>query len=98
VALPLAQAQIQLDAAAALARVAAWEIDAACPTAAVRAAAARVSACRAGLLAAYTCHQTFGAMGAMLEGPVFYISRRLRQLASQPPTLEGATDALWASL
>lgn len=98
VALPLAQAQIQLGAAAALARAAAWEIDSSRPTATIRAAAARVSASKAGLLAAYTCHQSFGAMGAMLEGPVFYISRRLRQIASQPPTLQAARDALWASL
>ena len=98
VALPLAQAQIELDAASSLARAAAWELAVSTPTAATRAAAARVSACRAGLLAARTCHQSFGAMGAMLDGPVFYISRRLRQIANQPPSLESARDALWKSL
>jgi len=98
VALPLAQAQIQLEAATSLARTAAWELAALRPTAMTRAAAARVAATQAGLLAARTCHQSFGAMGAMLEGPVFFISRRLRQLASQPPSLENARDALWESL
>jgi hypothetical protein len=62
------------------------------------AAAARLSARRAALDAAHTCHQLFGAVGITLEGPVFHISRRLRQLASQPPGESAARASLLAQL
>ena len=94
VAHPLADAHVRLEAAATLARIAAhaWDADAADLRA--RAAAARLSATRAALEAAHTCHQLFGAQGITLEGPVFHVSRRIRQLASQPPSSDGARDAL----
>ena len=85
VAHPLADCAISLDAAATLARMAAFQFQAGAAKAAATAAAARLSARRAALDSAHTCHQLFGAVGITLEGPVFHISRRLRQLASQPP-------------
>jgi len=96
VAHPLADARVRLDAAATLARVAAhaWDTDA--PDLRAHAAAARLSAARAGLDAAHTCHQLFGALGITLEGPVFRFSRRLRQLASGAPGEAGARAALLA--
>jgi len=94
VAHPLADARVRLDAAATLARIAAhaWDTDAADLRA--RAAAARLSATRAALDAAHTCHQLFGAQGITLEGPVFHVSRRIRQLASQPPPADAPREAL----
>jgi len=82
---PLADAAIQLDAAATLSRVAAdrWdERDGAAPR---LAGAARLSAARAALRAAHTAHQVFGALGVTLDGPAFHVSRRIRQLAAAPP-------------
>jgi len=40
------------------------------------------------------CHQAFGAIGITLEGPVFHISRRIRQLASLPPGAAPARAAV----
>jgi alkylation response protein AidB-like acyl-CoA dehydrogenase len=89
VAHPLADCAIRLGAATTLARAAAarWEraADESGLVAALRAAAAaRLSAARAALAAAHTCHQLFGAVGITLEGPVFHVSRRIRQLATHP--------------
>jgi alkylation response protein AidB-like acyl-CoA dehydrogenase len=94
VAHPLADARIRLDAAATLARIAAHAWDEGAPGLRARAAAARLSASRAALEAAHTCHQLFGALGITLEGPVFHVSRRLRQLASQPPAADAARAVL----
>lgn len=96
VAHPLAECAIALDAAATLARMAAFQFEEDASGATATAAAARLSATRAGLDAAHTCHQLFGAVGITLEGPVFHISRRLRQLASQPPGDAAARGALLA--
>ena len=49
---------------------------------------------RVRLDAAHTCHQLFGAQGITLEGPVFHVSRRIRQLASQPPPADAPREAL----
>ncbi|MDJ0847653.1 MAG: acyl-CoA dehydrogenase family protein [Myxococcota bacterium] len=99
VAHPLADGHTALAGAATLARAAAFHLDAgeAAP-ARQRAAAARLSACRAAVEAAHTCHQLFGALGIMLEGPVFHVSRRIRQLASQPPGDGPAREALLVQL
>jgi alkylation response protein AidB-like acyl-CoA dehydrogenase len=96
VAHPLADCAVRLGSAATLARAAAFEFDrgGTSETVAATAAAARLSASRAGLAAAHTCHQLFGAQGIALEGPVFRVSRRLRQLASQPPSVESCRQAL----
>jgi alkylation response protein AidB-like acyl-CoA dehydrogenase len=85
VAHPLAECWIRLSAAETLARAAAFRFDAGDPAARATAAAARLSARRAALEAAHVCHQLFGAAGIALEGPVFHVTRRIRQLASQPP-------------
>ncbi len=44
---------------------------------------AKLSASGAAVRAVHVCHQVFGAIGITLEGPVFHVSRRIRQLASQ---------------
>jgi len=85
VAHPLADCSMALAAAAGLARAAGCHFDARTESARASAAAARLSASRAGVETAQVCHQLFGALGITLEGPVFRISRRIRQLASQPP-------------
>jgi alkylation response protein AidB-like acyl-CoA dehydrogenase len=92
VAHPLADCSMALGAAAGLARAAACHFDAQDERARSAAAAARLSACRASVEAAQVCHQLFGALGITLEGPVFHISRRIRQLASQPPDDASARD------
>jgi alkylation response protein AidB-like acyl-CoA dehydrogenase len=84
VAHPLADAVIALDAAATLARVAAWEWDERDPGAGTRAAAARLSASRAAERAAHAAHQAFGALGVMRDGPAFFASRRILQLVATP--------------
>ncbi len=85
VAHPLADCRIALTAARSLARTAAFHWDAnGWEAAAPWAGAARLSGARAGLHALRTAHQVFGALGITLEGPAFHLSRRIRQLASQP--------------
>jgi alkylation response protein AidB-like acyl-CoA dehydrogenase len=88
VAHPLTDCSMRLGAARALARRAAFEYDedgAGRREVRAMASAAKLSANAGALAAAYVCHQVFGANGITLEGPVFHISRRIRQLASQPP-------------
>ncbi|MDX1735388.1 MAG: acyl-CoA dehydrogenase family protein, partial [Halioglobus sp.] len=81
---PLADCAIGLSAAQTLARAAACHFDDADDSRARQlAAAAAMSARRHALQTAYTCHQAFGAVGVTLEGPVFRLSRRIRQVASQ---------------
>ena len=94
VAHPLADAQIRLDSAATLARLAAFAWDSRAKDTAVRAAAARVSALNAALDAAHVCHQLFGAVGITLEGPVFHVSRHIRQLVSQAPRSAATREVL----
>ena len=99
VAHPLADCSMALSAAATLARAAAFHLeDGGEARARPTAAAARLSACRAGVETGHVCHQLFGAIGITLEGSVFHVSRRLRQLASQPPTGSAAREALLADL
>jgi len=97
VAHPLADSWMQLVSGQELARAAAFDFDAGdLAKARLRAGAARIAAARAGVETAHTCHQLFGAIGITLEGPVFRVSRRLRQLASQPPDDSPAREALLA--
>jgi alkylation response protein AidB-like acyl-CoA dehydrogenase len=96
VAHPLADCHVALAGVRALARAAAFRFDTGAADARATAAAARVAAQRAGVEAAHTCHQLFGAQGITLEGPVFHVSRRIRQLASQPPGAAGSREALLA--
>jgi alkylation response protein AidB-like acyl-CoA dehydrogenase len=85
VALPLADCAMATGAAGALARAAAFALDTGATDAPARAAAARLSAARAALAAAHAAHQTFGAQGVTRDGPVFEVSRRIRQQACAPP-------------
>jgi hypothetical protein len=102
VAHPLADASMSVAAAATLARAAAFAFDragaaVAAPAVLAASGAARLSAARAGLLAVHTCHQVFGAIGITLEGPVFHVSRRIRQLATHPCGDAPARDAVLAA-
>jgi alkylation response protein AidB-like acyl-CoA dehydrogenase len=94
VAHPLADCAIALEVAQTLARAAAWEIEGDAKTAGSTAAAARLSSRRAAVDASYVCHQLFGALGISVEGPVFHVSRRIRQLASLPPDTAGSRAAV----
>lgn len=80
---PLAECAIRARAAATLARIAAHELEVGAPTAALKSASARLAAEQAAMQTVYACHQSYGAMGMTVDGPVYYISRRLRQLANQ---------------
>jgi alkylation response protein AidB-like acyl-CoA dehydrogenase len=98
VAHPLADCAMRLAAARDLARRAASCFDAGDARGAELAAAARLSARAASLEAASTSHQVFGALGVTVEGPAFFASRRIRQLASLPPGTERAREAVLAPL
>jgi alkylation response protein AidB-like acyl-CoA dehydrogenase len=82
VAHPLAAAWIRISGAEMLARAAAHDADEGVPEAPALAAAAWLSARKAALGAALRSHQTFGAVGITLEGPVFSLTRRIRSWAS----------------
>jgi alkylation response protein AidB-like acyl-CoA dehydrogenase len=104
VAHPLADCAIRLDCAGALARAAAFhfdESDASERSGSLReaarfAACAHASACDAALAAAYVAHQVVGAVGITLEGPVFCVSRRIRQLVAEAPGRDTSRDRLLA--
>jgi alkylation response protein AidB-like acyl-CoA dehydrogenase len=100
VAHPLADCEMHLAAAETLARQAAFrfdqvrgEVDA---QVASDAGCARLSAAAASVESAHVCHQLFGALGITLEGPVFHLSRKIRQLASQAPRADAARNAVLA--
>jgi alkylation response protein AidB-like acyl-CoA dehydrogenase len=92
VAHPLADCFVHCEAASALARAAAWEADEGSAGARAGAAAARLSARGAALEAVHVGHQVFGAVGIALEGPVFHVSRAVRQLASAPLGADAAAE------
>jgi alkylation response protein AidB-like acyl-CoA dehydrogenase len=94
VALPLADCRIRLDSAETLARRAGYALAQGHDDAPAHAAAALLSACSASLIGVNVCHQVFGAIGITLEGPVFHVTRRIRQLAGQPPGLAHARALL----
>ncbi|HWM20992.1 MAG TPA: acyl-CoA dehydrogenase family protein [Ilumatobacteraceae bacterium] len=85
VAHPLADCFIKLAAARTLARIAAHAIDSEADDAGPAAAAARLSATRAALRTAFQTHQTYGAMGFTVEGPIGTRSARIRQTSLFPP-------------
>lgn len=95
---PLADCAIGLTAAQTLTRAAACSFDSAgtgeLHEASCLAAGAVMSARCASLNAAYVCHQVFAGIGITLDGPAFHISRRIRQLASAPPTGTREQDLL----
>ena len=96
VAHPLADAWIALLAAESLERAAACALAAGHADARARTAAARLSAERAALATLRAAHQTLGALGITLEGPLFHLSRRVRQLAALPPDATSAEAAVRA--
>jgi len=99
VAHPLADCSMRLAAGRALARAAAWHFDEGdLPAASSRAASARLACAAAAVEAAHVGHQVFGAIGITLEGPVFHLSRRIRQLASTPPGADRARQRMLARL
>jgi alkylation response protein AidB-like acyl-CoA dehydrogenase len=83
---PLADVAIRTRAARALTRIAAYAADSTdgrnAPTAA---ATARLSATRAAVDATYRAHQSFGALGFTVEGPVARVGQRVRQVSLHPP-------------
>jgi len=79
---PLAESSIRVRAAGGLARLAAHQVDLGLERAYATAQSARISAENAALKAINVCHQSYGAMGMTEEGPVAYVSRRLRQLVN----------------
>ncbi|MCX4727934.1 acyl-CoA dehydrogenase family protein [Streptomyces sp. NPDC090052] len=84
VAHPIANAGLGLEAAEKLIKVAARAVDHGHPQASGLASAARLSASRAAMDAAFVSHQTHGAMGYSVEGPVGHIAQRIRQLSMLP--------------
>ena len=98
VAHPLADCHMALSAATGLARSAAFAFDhdASVP---VRAAAkARLSASRAALETIHVVHQVFGAVGITLEGPIYHLTRRLRQWVADAPTMAHARGVVLGDL
>ena len=79
VAHPLADCHLRVVAARTVTRIAAHALDAEDQHAAAAAATARRSATGAALETAYQAHQTYGAMGFTVEGPIGNRSARIRQ-------------------
>jgi alkylation response protein AidB-like acyl-CoA dehydrogenase len=91
---PLASSHLQLAAADALVRVAAHAIDSDADDQAARAAAALVSASGAAVETSYRAHQTLGAMGFTVEGPIGRRSQLIRQTAASAAALTDLTSAV----
>jgi alkylation response protein AidB-like acyl-CoA dehydrogenase len=94
----LADVHLRLTAARHLVRLAAHALDSGSADAVTAAARARLSATRAGLDAAYTAHQTLGAMGFTVEGPVAGVARRIRHVSLLPPGPSRAREVVLARL
>ncbi|WTW99196.1 acyl-CoA dehydrogenase family protein [Streptomycetaceae bacterium NBC_01309] len=84
VAHPIVDTGLGLEAAEKLVKVAAQAIDVGHREGSALAAAARLSASRAAMDAAFVSHQTHGAIGYSVEGPVGHIAQRIRQLSLLP--------------
>ncbi|MBW2229628.1 MAG: acyl-CoA dehydrogenase family protein [Deltaproteobacteria bacterium] len=111
VAHPLADCQIHLLASRELARSAAYDFDCSdhsdcsdysseneIPKFQNAALIARLSARASAVEATHVCHQVFGALGITTEGPAWHVSRRIRQLASQPPGPEVARERILGAI
>lgn len=81
IAHPLADCHLRLAAARTTTRTAAHAIDTCGQHAPAAAATARRSATRAALETAYHVHQTYGAMGFTVEGPIGNRSAKIRQIS-----------------
>lgn len=95
---PLAALSVRLRAARLLVRTAAFGLDTDDPDAIGASATARLSATRTATAVAYQAHQTFGAMGFTLEGPVAHLAQRIRQLGLTAPGPEPARGRVLAGL
>ncbi|MBO2457550.1 acyl-CoA dehydrogenase family protein [Actinomadura violacea] len=84
VAHPLVTAGAALTSAEKLTTMAALAIDGGHPDGAALAASARLSASRAAVEAAMVAHQTLGAIGFSVEGPIGPVAQRIRQFAASP--------------
>lgn len=82
VSFPLADVRIRLTASGVLARLAAHAVGRSTSSAHSDAAVARASATESALAAAYCAHQTFGAMGFTVEGPIGRVSALIRQIST----------------
>ncbi len=82
---PLADVEIRTRAARALTRMAAYAVDTTPGGGDAPAATARLSATRAAVDATYRAHQSFGALGFTVEGPVARVGQRVRQVSLHPP-------------
>jgi alkylation response protein AidB-like acyl-CoA dehydrogenase len=98
VAHPLADAHMHIEAASSLARRAAFEFDHGEAGAGLPAAHARLSAAAAALEAIHVVHQVFGAIGITLEGPIYHMTRRLRQWVAEAPSAHASQAAVLAGL
>ncbi len=94
VAHPLADVAMRVDAAQHLARIAAYALDNDQTGWRTAAATARLSATRSALAATYRAHQTLGAMGYTVEGPVAHVGQRIRQVSLLPPGPNAAREAV----
>lgn len=94
---PFADCYVGVTAARALVRQSAYLIDTAGPDATAAAATARRSATRAALDTVLHAHQTYGAMGFTVEGPIGNRSAKVRQvsLAAAPPDSNDRVLAKW---
>jgi alkylation response protein AidB-like acyl-CoA dehydrogenase len=81
VAHPLADCYMRLAAARTVTRIAAHAIDSGDQHAAAASATARCSATKAALETAYRTHQTYGAIGFTIEGPIGNRSAKIRQMS-----------------
>jgi alkylation response protein AidB-like acyl-CoA dehydrogenase len=92
---PLVDVAIRTRAARALTRIAAYSADSTDDvTASPQAATARLSATRAAVDATYRAHQSFGAVGFTVEGPVARVGQRIRQVSLYPPGPRAAYQAV----
>jgi alkylation response protein AidB-like acyl-CoA dehydrogenase len=94
VAHPLADCHLRLTAARTLTRIAAHSIDTDVVDAAATAAMARRSATKAALKTAFQAHQTYGAIGFTVEGPVGNRSTMIRQTSLAGHCPERALDQI----
>jgi alkylation response protein AidB-like acyl-CoA dehydrogenase len=92
---PLADCFLRSTAARAVTRIAAHAIDTGAGDAVAKAATARRSATRAALDTAFRVHQTYGAMGFTVEGPIGNRSAKIRQI-SLAGLRPGAVDRILA--
>ena len=93
---PLANCHLRLAAADTLVRLAAHAFDTGDAGQRSQAVTARQSAAAAATETAYRAHQTLGAMGFTVEGPIGGLSQQIRQTAAIAAMLTDTTAAVLA--